>query len=189
MTLRFLLAAVLAFPSAGLSAQTVLLPEDVQYPLLAKILTFDRRLEVRTGDEIVLGIIFQQEFPPSHANLLALEAAAARSPIRSVHDLPVRLLPVRLDQVQDLPAQLRREGVNLVYLAPVRAVDIQRILDAARTVGALTVTGVPEYVAQGVSVGMGLRNSRPRILINLSSARLEGADLTASLLSLAEVIR
>jgi hypothetical protein len=52
----------------------------------------------------------------------------------------------------------------------------------------LTLTGVAEYVRAGIAVGIGVRDDRPEILVNLAAARAAGADFSAQLLLLARVI-
>ena len=47
---------------------------------------------------------------------------------------------------------------------------------------------MPEYVEEGIAVGIGLRNMRPLILINLEAARAEGAAFSSQLLSLARIV-
>jgi hypothetical protein len=47
---------------------------------------------------------------------------------------------------------------------------------------------VSRYVPLGVAVGARLQAERPRLLLNLQAARRAGADFSAELLKLAEVI-
>jgi hypothetical protein len=51
------------------------------------------------------------------------------------------------------------------------------------------MSGVPRHVASGLALGVGLRGGRPRILVHVEASRLEGADLSAELLKLAEIVK
>ena len=51
-----------------------------------------------------------------------------------------------------------------------------------------TITGVPEYVDQGLAVGIGIRRDRPLIIVNLEQARAEGAAFSSQLLALARIV-
>ena len=51
------------------------------------------------------------------------------------------------------------------------------------------MTGVARYLDDGIGLGVGLRGGRLRILVNLDACRFEGADLSAEVLKLAELIR
>jgi hypothetical protein len=185
LLLALALVAATHPPAAG---QAVPVPAELQYTLIAKILTFDRNLQSRSGTEIVVGVVFQPAFPASQAAQREFLAAVRASPVQAVEGIPVRVVAIPLRDPAALRGQLEQAGVNLVYVAPLRAVALDQVLEAARAVGAVSVTGVPEYVAAGVSVGLGLQAGRPRILVNLASARREGADLSSNLLMLAEVV-
>lgn len=53
----------------------------------------------------------------------------------------------------------------------------------------LSISGVPGYVEKGlVSVGLGLENGKPKILVNLKQLKAEGHELSAYLLKIANVI-
>lgn len=69
-----------------------------------------------------------------------------------------------------------------------RAVDLKTITRVSRARQLTTWTGVPEYVEEGISIGIGLSGERPLILINRSASRLEGVDFSSQLLKQAQVI-
>jgi hypothetical protein len=74
-------------------------------------------------------------------------------------------------------------------VTPLRSVDISGVAIAARLAGALSVSGVPAYVAEGLVVSVRLTNDRPKLIVNLTAMRASGADLPAELLKLAQVVR
>jgi hypothetical protein len=53
----------------------------------------------------------------------------------------------------------------------------------------LSCTGKAEYVTScGVTMAVGLKNQKPKIYLNLSSAKREGADFSAKFLRVAEIM-
>ena len=72
----------------------------------------------------------------------------------TVLGLPVRVVPIDLDD-ESLADRLKADDVSLLYIAPIRAVDIGALTATAVAAGVTTVTGVPDYVALGVAVGVG----------------------------------
>lgn len=76
----------------------------------------------------------------------------------------------------------------VVYVTPLRSVDVAEIARISRSRGLRTVTGVPEYVEEGIAVGIGERKARPLIIINLRGARAEGSDFSSQLLNLARIV-
>lgn len=179
---------VAATASAG-EAQQVEVPAELQYTLLSKILAYDRRLAARVGDELVVGVVYQSGYPLSRDFARAMAIVWRDTAVRSIDGIPLRFVELDLGETPDVPAALRKLGVDLAVVAPLRALSIGRVLEQARSVGATTYAAAAAYVDDGAAVGIGMRAGRPRIRINLAAAKREGSDFDASLLKLAEVVR
>jgi hypothetical protein len=82
-----------------------------------------------------------------------------------------------------------REEVDVLYVAPLRAVALAAIAATARQESIMTLSGVPAYVEDGVIVGITERGSRPSILVNLEAARAANVDFGADFLKVAQVVR
>jgi hypothetical protein len=170
------------------SAQDMAVPVDVQVPLLAKILGFDRTLPGGPSDEVVLGVLFQGKYRTS-ANVAAEVRDAINRSQQSIGGRPVRMVGIDLDETPNLEASLTRLHVTVLYVTPLRAIDLQALTTTTRASRIPTVTGVPEYVETGLGIGIGIKGERPEIVINLGASRAEGADLNAQLLKLARIVR
>jgi uncharacterized protein DUF4154 len=185
----FVLAALLSGSARALVAQDMVVPVDVQVPLLYKILTFDRKLGDRAlGDDIVIAIIYQETFRPSVTARNQVQETARRIGASSILGHPVKWVSLELGEVTDLAAAFVKLQVDVIYVAPIRGVGLDRITAAAREKGVTSFTGVPEFVEKGIAVGIGLQRERAQILINLIAARAEGAEFGSQLLNLARVI-
>jgi hypothetical protein len=172
---------------AGLADETGL-PVEVQYPLILKILQFDRNLVSRAGTEIVIATIYQGRHRASVRARDEVHRAAKAASAQRVADLPVRVVDVDIEQV-DLAQALESMGVDVAYVMPLRAVNISTITGVTREMRIATVTGVEEYVHDGVSVGLGVFQEKPRVLVNLDASRAEGVDFSSRLLSLAQLVK
>jgi len=111
-----------------------------------------------------------------------------RIPERQVAGVHFRCVSIDWDGSKDIASVLSQERPHVLYVAPLRSVSIEEIVAAARARGIHTWTGIPEYVERGLAVGIGLRGEHPLILVNLTAARAEGADISSQLLSIARVI-
>lgn len=180
---------VLLAAATAARAQDPPVPSDLQYTLLAKVLTYDRNLRSRAGDELVIAVVYQESFPASNAAMKAFEDAYAGSRFHAIDVMPIRIVSIALRDLDRLEKQLREKQADVVYLAPLRAVAPEAVAHAATRAGALTVTGVPEYVSQGAAVGFGLEAGRPKVLIDAVLAREQGADFSSRLLAMAELVR
>jgi hypothetical protein len=182
---RTVLLCALLFAPRAASAQEMEIPVAVQVPLFLKVISFDRQLRARGQTEYVVAIAYQSGNRAStDARDEVIRSIKADRP--TVLGLPVRIVAVDLDH-QSLAECLRMHGASLIYITPLRAVDVGALTATADSADVTTVSGVPQYVAQGVAVGVRLQRDRPRILINLQGARLQGADFAAELLKLADV--
>jgi YfiR/HmsC-like len=167
------------------NAQEMEVPVTLQIPLFLKVMSFDRAFAARTGRTLVIAVVYQR------GNRASLEArdeallAIARTP-RSADGVERRGIAVDLDS-ELLAPRLVRESADIVYITPLRSVDIRRVVMAAEDAGASTWTGVASYVAHGVSVGVRLERDRPRIVINLDASHRQKTDFSSELLKLADV--
>lgn len=168
-------------------AQEVTVPPNLQAVLFSKVLPFDRNLQSRAKGTIVIGILYQSRFKMSldiHREFLS---AMSKLPTERIADLPYHLVSVDIDE-GSVEQSIARDSIDILYIAPLRAVDVEKITKITRTRSVLTLTGVPEYVQQGISVGIGTKAGKPQILINLKSARLEHADFNSQLLKIARIV-
>jgi hypothetical protein len=168
-------------------AEAMPVPVSLQLPLILKILTYDRNLATRSRGELRVAVV-----------VAAGEAVGARAEIaegfRALADHTVRGLRLRTAVVEyaseaQLEAALRAGQVTVVYVAPGNAGHLDVLVRVARAQQIVTTTGVPEYVAQGIAVGIGVQQDRPQILINLAASRSAGRDFDASLLRIVRIVR
>lgn len=179
----YLIAAVLLFPS-----QEMPVPTHLQYDLFIKILTYDRNLAPRTEEVFLIGLVFQSRVRESMQVKEEILTSFKGSPLQELAGVPVRMVLIDLNNtgLEDALDALRPDAL---YISPLRAYDLEKISESARRAGILTMTGVPDYVRAGLSVGVDVVGGRPRILINLASARAEGADFSSRLLHLATILK
>ena len=53
----------------------------------------------------------------------------------------------------------------------------------------LSVTGEPSFVADGVTLGVGIENGKPKIILNLSSSKAENINWNPAILKVAATIK
>jgi hypothetical protein len=188
LTVACVLATVSLFASARpLAAQEMDVPVDVQLPILLKVLTFDRKLATRAPREAVVAVAFQGG---NRASVVAKDAALRilRATPQLTEGVALRVVTVDLDDTT-LDAAHAAGPITHLYLTPLRATDVREIATWARKAGITTMSGVTRHVESGLALGVGMRGGRPRILVNVEASRLEGAELSAELLKLAEIVQ
>ncbi len=170
------------------AAQEIETPVEVHIPIFLKVLSFDRNLRKRVGDEIVLGIVFQAKFRKSLNVKNQAEKFLEQLTGNKIGDIPLRIVPLALDDMAGLKTAFLKEKVAILYITPLRAVDIKNLVFVCRSFHITTLTGVPEYCEAGVAVSVGAKGGSPLIIINQDAAETEGADFSSQLLKLAKII-
>lgn len=179
---------IFAFLSTFISqAQDMAVPVEIQYPLFLKILTFDRNLKTRVGKEIIIGIVYQGKFRSSLKTKDELVDVIKKSSIKNVHDIPIKQVSINIDE-NDLESTASKLEIDVLYITPIRAVDIESITKLSRNKKIVTLTGVTDYVKAGISVVIDVKDNQPQIVINLPGAKDEGVDFSSQLLRLSKVI-
>lgn len=173
---------LLALPGL-VRGQEVAVPVDVQVPLFIKILSFDRNLGSRPPGPLLVGVLYQGNVRAS----AEIATQVKRSLKATGEDL--KIISIDLDRSADLTEALAHQAVQVLYVSPLRGIDLRIVASISRQAGVRTVTGVPRYVEAGLGIGIDLKGQRPEIVVNLAAARAEGADLDAQLLKLARVVR
>jgi len=181
------LLGIFSSSSLEVEAQDLSLSAKTQVSVLSNVLLFDRTFRERAGEEIVVGILYHSDVRSSARAKDDFLAALSDGTLERTLEMPVRveLLEIRGGGV--IPAGLGEGWIDLLYIMPLRAVGIPQITDISRQHGILTVTAVPGYVEEGISLGLGSRNGRPEILVNQEGAAAEGAELSSEILKLARL--
>jgi len=188
LTLPLLIAALgpLAPP---VQAQEMDAPVAIQMPLLYKILSFDRKLGLREpGTDIVIAVVFQAYYRPSVVAREEVVYALQQLKDSTIFGHPVHWVALELNTAESLKLALLHNRVDVIYVTPLRGVDLEPIKVAARAAGITTFTGVAQYVERGLALGVGVTRERLQIIVNLTAARAEGSDFGSQLLRVSKVV-
>ena len=180
MRIRRLMGIALAMlVIAAPTAAAVPVPVDIELALFVNIWKLDRTFDAA---HITLAIVYQENYPDSvNVKDDLIEAVAKLK-------LPIICIPINAPTALDLHDRLSVTPANVVYIAPLRAVDVGTVAEVTRRRGLRSITGMPEYVDAGVAVGIGVRKNRPLIIVNLGGARAEGSSFSSQLLELARIV-
>lgn len=176
--------ALMAPASASALANEPQLPPELQLALLTKVLSFDRHADF--GSELVIAVPYQAAYPASVRNRDGWLRAAQSAPPGEVSGARVRVIVVAYTPT--FHEELRRQGVDVAVLGPLRAVDVATLAERIRAAGIRTAATMEEYGSRSTAVQLVLREGRGHIVINHTLARREGAEFSSQLLRVAEVV-
>lgn len=182
------LMSVHVFGASGAAPMDVPVEIDVQVPILLNVLSFDRNLKQRVGSEVVLGVLFQEKFRQSLDAKNQVASYLKKSRTNRIDSIPLRVVFLDLLDTLELKLVLEKEKINILYIAPLRAVSVAEIAMLSQSLKITSLTGIPEYCELGIVVGVGSKGGNPLIIINLAAANASGNDFSSRLLKLAKVI-
>ncbi len=185
--MRMLVIAV-CLCSVVYSQQDIPVPVQVQVPILMKVLSFNRSMNDGNKKNIVVGILYQRGVRVSNVMKDDFTRYAEKSTTYKIGGIAVRCIAIDLEEVKNVSEFCSKNNVNVLYVTSIRSYAIEAITAISRNDDILTMTGVPEYVEEGISVGIGTRGEKPQIIINRTAAKAEGAEFTAQLLNLSKII-
>ena len=183
-----LIGLLLLFATLG-NAQEMPVPVELQLPLFTKILTFDKNLERRAGDSLRITVVYQKLYRYSDNTREAFFSNAGIMGLRKINGIPIVLLSHDLHTAEELQKFISEQKIDIIYIAPLRAVPVDEITGLSRELKVLSISGVTDYMQQGVSVGLDIKGDKPEILINKNNSGQEGADFSSRLLHLARIIK
>lgn len=171
------------------AAEPMPMAPELQVPLILKVLTYDRHFEEKAGKEVAIGIVYAPADPGSVAAANQIAAILYRFGGKTVKRLPVRYYMVDYTTPENLERSITQRGIGVLYVSPGNLRNLPGLTRVSQAKGIITTTGVPDYVRRGVSVGIGVSDERPQILINQTSSKAEGSEFDASLLRIATLLK
>ena len=183
----FVLAVLVAAGTSFAVPAHAQVPSANQALLLLRTLAYDRKLPERADKEVTIAVVYREGNAESISVqkeiTSALEDAGKKTTVsgRAVRTVKLAYDPGSFDSA------ISRIQPNAVYLCAGLGGQVGQIVQITRAKSILTFTGTESYVDDGASIGFVRRGAKSAILVDLPSAKAEGADLDASLLKIAEV--
>jgi len=188
MTKQVVLAILLFFfPLQWGNAQQMVVPVQIQIPLLIKVVSLQKNIS-SLKEVYTIGIFFQKTFSKSEKAKDEIIAMGRKKGLSLLNGIPVQFVPVEVSSEKDFAQIIKDKQINAVYVTPLHSININLISEFARHRNILSMTGVPEYVEEGISVGVSAEGEKPQIVINVTASKEEGAEFSSKLLNFARII-
>ena len=173
--------------SSTAHAQEMPLPVETQLNVLLKTLTFDRNLKERRGERLTIGIVYHGLFNKSLQAKDELIEAFKTVRIEEIFEHTLHIVTVDLHLI-GLEEAVTSQDVDILYITPLDSSEILKISKLSRSMGVITLSGVPQYSEQGIAVTVGKKGDAAQIIINLDAARAAGANFSSQLLKMAKIV-
>jgi len=166
------------------------IPVRTQIPIFLKILEWDKNIisKEQGNKDFLIGILYQPKNPISSSIFTEIWQFESQKFILKQNNRRIKFLPLEMNSTDNLENLLKKNLINAVIITPLRAVEISEIVKITQSNKILSFGLLSHYTSMGVALSLDIKADRPQILINLSSAKKEGADFSSNLLKLAKII-
>jgi len=191
LILRYLFSTLVTFAllSTSASNEEVKVPVELQAKLLLTALTYDKNLKRRTDEKLKIGILYFPEIVQSKEEASNFSKVLERFRDKKVSGLSIDKVLLAYRGNSELKKMISFEKINVLYLALGKMDLIKNVTNLTQSEKILSFTSIVEYVSKcGISMAVGIKSNKPKIYLNLFSARTEGADFSAKLLRVVEII-
>ena len=187
LNIKTILFLILLISTQSIIAQRNKVPIEVQTKVIPKILSLNKNILSTSKSPLNVMIIYSKDQRNSKniydnlKNHINNEVNKSNFHNTKFHSFDIKIL-------KDFRKYIRVNDIRVLYITPIRGVDISSITRICREEDVLTITGVEEFKGNDVSVILGLEKSKLKIMINPKTAKSEGADFSSRLLKIATLI-
>lgn len=167
--------------------QRVKAPIDLQLRIIPKILSLEKNLAQSKEKFFNVSVLYSKEQRNSAQVFESFSKSVNELGI-AIKDKEATILPFDISSKGNFRSFISNNNIKLLYITPIRGIDITEITKICKEEGVLTITGVEEYSINQVSVVLSLVDNKLQIMINQKSSKQEGADFSARLLRIAKLI-
>jgi YfiR/HmsC-like len=168
-------------------AEDLIVPPRVQAALVGKVVSFDRNFSARVKERVTIAVVSKSS--NSDSERATAQMLGAFREVGPIATLPHEELRVPWTDANSLAAFCAERKVAIVYLTPgfdKEAAAIAKALEVSRV---LTVAGALSYIKDGLVLSFDLVSGRPKLVVNLASAKRQGIAFDSSFLAIARVIQ
>lgn len=180
------LAAVLLLMSQHAAADEV--PAQRQVLVLARAMAYDRNLAGRAGESVSVGVVHGND-DDSVALARDIHRGFASLQAVRVGGLPLEASLLVWSTPDALATTIREKGIDVLYVSSGLSGSVADILGITRNLKVLSVAARQEDLTAGLALGVFAVDSEPKVVVNLTASKAEGASFSADLLRLAEIVR
>ena len=181
-----MLIALCSIPAAADNGEV---PLDLQAKLFLTALTYDKNLGKEAEKQLDIGILYFPESAQSKEEALNLSKTLEGFKDKKISGRSFHTVILTYGSNGGLKKKIIDEHIDVLFIAPGEKQLVEEVLKVTRSEKILSCTSKAEYVTTcGVTMAVGLKDNKPKIYLNLSSAQREGADFSAKFLRVAEIV-
>ena len=192
MMLKYLLILMLITGEgipAPLSADNGNIPVNLQAKLFLTALTYDKNLEKRASTQLDIALLYFPWSAESKEAALDLSKTLETFKDKKISGRNFSVLLLTYNGDGGFKEKIADKHVDVLFIAGGEEPMVREAIKVTQAEKILSCTSRAKYVTTcGVTMAVGLKDNKPKIYLNLSSAKREGADFSAKFLRVAEIV-
>ncbi len=144
-----------------------IVPMDIQAALFLKLLGLNN--DIAKGGNITIHVVNSEPFAKAMGRAIGKQIGNSKlAAVNNGSGAPV-------------------EKPSVVYIGNTNS--LEELLNYTRANKVLSITGIPDMVRRGATLGVGSSGGKPKILLNLASLKREGVEINPALIKIAQIIK
>lgn len=171
---------------ASTARADVSVPPRLQAQLIAKVASFDRNFGAKAARGALVMVV--QKASDSESVRVASAVVQGLSELPDVGGQPRAIEAAAFTTPANLALTVKSRHVSILYLSTGLEAEVPAIAAALIGTDVLTFGASGLFAERGLTVGFDLESSRPKLVVNLKSAKQQGVALKAELLKFARIV-
>jgi hypothetical protein len=187
----FISLAIIAsgFIPAQVSADNGEVPLNLQAKLLLTALTYDKNMEKRANGKLDIGILYFPWIEQSKEEALKFSKTLKTFQDKKIGGRTFHVFLFTYEGDAGLKEKIDENHIDVLFITGGKKDMVKEIVRVTQSKQVLSATSKADHVNScGVSLAVGLKENKPKIYLNLSSAKTEGSDFGAKFLRIAEIV-
>jgi hypothetical protein len=184
MLAALLFVAAVALPRGAEGDVSV--PASLQAQLVSKVALYDRNFAARANGNALVLVVQKGEDPESTRAAFAMASELRR--LADLGGVAKTVDTMSYSSATDLASAVRGRRASIVYLSVGLEGEAPAIAGALAGGNVLTVGATARLVEAGANVGFDLVGSKPKIFVNIATARSQGVQFAGEFLRLARIV-
>lgn len=165
------------------------LSPNLQTKLLLTALTYEKNLKDKAVDQIDIGILYFPWFEQSKKEAKSFVKALKILQDKKIEGRSFNVFLFTYNGDAGIKEKIAGKHIEVLFIVGGEKRMLKEIIELTQKEKILSWTNNTEYVTScGVTMGVGLKENKPKIYLNFSSAQREGVDFSAKFLRIAEIV-
>jgi len=158
-------------------------------PLFLKIITYDANFVPDEYNDVTIYILYDGSISRSYKQFLEAEEYFKERPKLVVSGLSIRKQSISLNLVDSIFNQASGPTYRVLLVTDIGKEKIKDLARKTQNSMIRSFSLCPDYISEGLAVGVRPDQETKTILVNIKSARQEGSNYSAHLLKICDVYK